>query len=243
MEATVAKRHVAESIAERFAKLPYVHGVCLFGSVARGRSHDWSDIDLLVIGQEDRLRPTWLLKQLPPPLNAERVSLICYSPDQFRQLGTFGSSFIDHLRKEGEVLYDQRGILHHVLGEEVDVRVTDELENELARLSLYDDLRIYKANFLFPLARLYSVGKSVVILALVAHGHRVYEREAAFGLLRKLRPDLATDVDEVARLRPFYRLVTRRGQEALPFPYRNAEQEVRSAVEAIRRLATAAATK
>lgn len=102
---------IARELADSLASLPYVEGVCLFGSLARGEQDDWSDIDLLVVGRDDDVRPTLLLRALPDRLRGERLSLVCYSSDELRQLFEAGSSFVDHLRHEGKILSDQRGVL------------------------------------------------------------------------------------------------------------------------------------
>jgi len=234
------KRHQARSIAKRLQDIDGVDGVCLFGSLARGEPDEWSDIDLLVVAREEELRPTTLLAALPEPLKRERLSFVCYSSEELLDLFKAGSSFIDHLRHEGKVLFDRSGVLRHVLSGpfEPQAGVREELEAELRRLDAYDDLALFKGNLLFCLAQLYAIGKAIVILGVIAGGRREYARDRAFESFRELHPSLRRDVATVEALRPFYRLVTRRRSESLPFPYRGAESQAREAIKAIRRIAS-----
>ena len=235
------RTHVAREVADRFAALQSVEGVCLFGSLARGEQDEWSDIDLLVVGRDDELRPTLLLEALPDRLRHERVSLVCYSANELRQLFEAGSSFVDHIRHEGRILSDRdgflEGLLHAPFDPQPDTR--KELDAEVARLDVYKDLTLFNDNFLFPLAQIYAIGKAVVILGLLAEGRREFSRERAFVEFRRRHHELHLEVDTVAALRPFYRRVTRRQPERLPFPYKGARPEVERAISAVRAIAAA----
>lgn len=230
----------AREIAGYFASLPTVEGVCLFGSLARGEPDEWSDIDLLVIGRDDELRPTVLLGLLPERLSNQRLSLVCYSTAELDDLFNAGSSFVDHIRHEGQVLYDPHGVLDRVLHDRFapQLNVAEELGAELERLNVYDDLSLFKGNFSFCLAQIYAIGKAVVILGLLAEGQREYSRERAFAAFRERHPEVGVEVDTVAGLRPFYRRVTRREPEPLPFPYRGADAEVERSIDAVRTIAS-----
>jgi predicted nucleotidyltransferase len=235
------RAETARTISQRLAKIPFVEGICLFGSLARGDTDEWSDIDLLVVGDSEQLRPTALLRSLPDRLRTERLSLVCYSPEELRSLFEMGSSFIDHIRQEGKPLYDRNGLLTHILKDsfEPKLNVAEELSTELKRLEIYDDLSLFKGNFLFCLAQLYAIGKSVAILGVLAGGDREYARDRAFEAAKLIYPERATEIEKISRLRPFYRRVTRRQPEPLPFHYRGADEEVRDAVSAVRALASA----
>jgi predicted nucleotidyltransferase len=234
-------RDRAELIARYLAAVPGVDGVCLFGSTARGDTDPGSDVDLIVVGTNPNLSPSKLLRTLPEHLRGERLSLIYYPHEELEELFRSGVSFIDHLRHEGEILYDKSGVLSRVLSDEfeLNLNVDEEVQAELARLDVYSDLKMFKGNFLFVLTQLYAIGKSIVMLGLTAEGARQYNRDAAFRAFKKRHPDLALEVDTITELRPFYRLVTRRGEEPLPFPYKQAESEVERAIGAIRRIAGA----
>ena len=235
---TRERTEVAHEIARRLAAVRDVEGVCLFGSIARGESSSWSDIDLLVVGGDD-VRPTTLLRALPERLRRERLSLVCYSKDELRQLFDSGSSFVDHIRHEGRILHDRTGFLEQVLTADFEPRidVKGELDAELERLRVYDDVSVYNDNFLFGFAQLYAIGKAIVILGLIADGQREFARDPAFAAFRRLYPEVAPAVDTVERLRPFYQLVTRRQPETLPFSYVGTCEEFARAAAAVRALA------
>ena len=75
------------------------------------------------------------------------------------------------------------------------------------------------------------------MLALANRGVLEFNRDAAFERFVALSPDLKREIDRIARLRPFYRLVTGRKPERLPFSYKSAQRQLRESVIAVRRLA------
>lgn len=234
-------RERAERLAQIFASLPAVEAVCLFGSAARGDVHPASDIDLLVLGSDAELSPAALIARLPAQLREVRLSLLYYSRNEFRKMLATGSPFAEHLRREALVLHDRTGALTTLLkhsDSDTDTNVERELRTRLAQLRIYGDLQPFRGNFLFVLSHLYSIGKSIVMLALVAEGAPEFNREVAFAKFIERHPDMASEVAMVSSLRPFHLLVTRRSSEPLPFSRYDAEREVRDAIAAIRRLAS-----
>jgi predicted nucleotidyltransferase len=230
----------AEQAAHVYAALPTVDGICLFGSVARGDAHAASDIDLLVLGTNPEFSPAVLLRMLSADQQRNKWSLLYFQLDDLRRLLATASPFALHLRREGQILYDRHGILAALLSDadsDTDVDTRKELEIRLSKLRVYGDLRIFRSNFLFPLSHLYSIGKSVVMLALAAEGTPEYNREAAFTTFASRHPERESDVNAIAALLPFYLLASRGIRKQLPFSYRGAEREVRTAVAAIERIA------
>lgn len=219
------------------AAFPDIEAVLLCGSVARGDANAWSDIDLVVTGS-DANRTS---EQLREPLSqrTDRVSLIYYPTVLFRELCVERALFIAHLKKEGIALYDPLGVLKSALSDPSlpVVDIPGEIEAHRARLVPYADPRRFNSNFLFCLSHLYSIGKGVVMLGLANRGVLQFNRDAAFSCFSKLNPDLASETEKVARLRPFYHLVTDRHPEALPFSYRSAGRQMLEAVAAIEALA------
>jgi predicted nucleotidyltransferase len=234
-------RECARSIAQALASLPAVEAVCLFGSVARGNLHEASDIDLLVVSSDNELSPAKLHRMLPNELRHVKLSLAYYTLDEVRKILATGSPFGVHLLREARILYDRDGILHSLLrghSSGAEISVKKELDARLAQLTVYDDLAIFRGNFLFALSHLYAVAKSIVILALVVAGTPEFDREAAFARFVDRYPEMASEVDTISRLRPFYMLVTHdQPLEQPPFSHHGAEHEVHVAVSAIRRLA------
>jgi predicted nucleotidyltransferase len=219
------------------AAFPAIDAVLLFGSVARGDANSWSDIDLAIIGSDENLTPEQLRYALTE--RDERVSLIYYPAALFRKLYDDRALFIAHLKKEGIALHDPQGLFKTLLSQPFipNVDVARELSAQRAKLAPYSDPRRFNNNFLFCLSHLYSIGKGVIMLGLAKRGILEFNRDAAFRRFAALNPDLAKETEKVAQLRPFYRLVTKRQREPLPFPYESANHQLQEAVAAIETLA------
>jgi predicted nucleotidyltransferase len=215
---------------------PAIEAVLLCGSVARGDANPWSDIDLLVTSSDLKLTVGELRKAIS---ERNHVSLIYYRTPSFETLYRRRPLFIAHLKKEGVVLFDPLGVLSRMLESSnlTKADIAEEIKIYLAKLTPYRYLRRYNNNFLFCLSHLYSIGKGVIMLGLASCGVLEFNREAAFERFASLNPDLADQVATVARLRPFYRLVSGREPEPLPFSYHDAAMEMEEAVKAIESLA------
>ena len=80
--------------------------IILFGSLARGKWDELSDIDLIVIYQTDK---TFLHRMKELYLSwsiAKAVDILAYTPAEFDQMMN-ESSFVAEAVKEGEVLYER----------------------------------------------------------------------------------------------------------------------------------------
>lgn len=232
-------RHTAQAIADALGRQAWVEGVCLFGSVARGDETAWSDIDLLVIGSRTGATHAEIIGALPPELQEPSLSLLYRSSEELARLSEERDLFVDHLRREGIILYDKSGQLARALSGESQpwTNLEAELESELVRLRPYEDLQKFNRNLLFCLSHLYAIGKSVVILDLAKEGVFEFNRDEAFRKFIALRPDKAEAINTIARLQPFYHLVTKRRVEPLPFSYYGSTHEAEEAVRAIKTLA------
>lgn len=228
----------AQAIADRLIQsFPVIEGVLLCGSVARGDADEWSDIDLVVVGSDPDLTAGRMREDLANV--SQRVSLIYYPAEAFEEQRRARALFIAHLQKEGVILYDRSGRMKAVLEKPFApvVDVEEGLRAHRARLAPYSDPRRFNNNFLFCLSHLYSIGKGVVMLGLAKEGVLEFNREAAFQRFAGLNPDLADETRKIAQLRPFYRLVTGRRPEPLPFSYESADRQMLEAVHAIETLA------
>lgn len=105
------KQHVQTELG-RIVKLlkvrPDVKKVTLFGSFARGNPRWRSDIDLVVIQETnarflDRLGD--LLLYLQPNVECD---ILAYTPEEWKEL-CGKRRFLQHIEKEGVVLYDAQG--------------------------------------------------------------------------------------------------------------------------------------
>ena len=228
----------AQEITRLLVKaFPGIDAVLLCGSVARGDANEWSDIDLVITASDPDLTPEHLRQALSE--RDERVSLIYYPTSLFRKLYDERALFIAHLKKEGIALYDPLDLLKTMLSRPFvpAVNVAEEIKAHRAKLAPYEDPRRFNNNFLFCLSHLYSIGKGVIMLGLAKRGVLEFNREAAFRRFASLNPDLARETEKVAQLRPFYRLVTDRQPEPLPFSYKSADRQLQEAVAAIETLA------
>jgi predicted nucleotidyltransferase len=217
---------------------PDIGGVCLFGSVARGDFGAGSDIDLLVVGSDESLSPSELMGELPPNLRDREVSLIYYPKSQLKRLADDNASFLLHIQQEGQVIIDRTGDLTAAMNLPIDVReaVRSELDIEQQRLGMYDELERFGDNYLFVLMQLYAIGRSIVILALSNEGVFEYRRDRIFKLYAEQRPELASDIEVVKSLEPFYRLVVKDDESSLPFGYHGSRSKVEEALAATLRI-------
>jgi len=79
--------------------------VILFGSLARGEISLFSDIDLLVLFEDQRSSRElglWLYKQIT---TKESVDILAYNEKSFNRIKK--RSFIKHILTEGQVLYER----------------------------------------------------------------------------------------------------------------------------------------
>lgn len=82
--------------------------IILFGSLAEGDIHEWSDIDLLIVKKTtkrplDRILETSRL--IKPTIG---IDLFVYTPDEFASLRQEKFSFLTTIARKGKVLYEKR---------------------------------------------------------------------------------------------------------------------------------------
>lgn len=82
--------------------------VILFGSLADGNIHEWSDIDLLIIKKTEKRPIERILEICQLAKLKVGIDLFVYTPEEFNMLIKEGASFITTVVKEGEVLYEKR---------------------------------------------------------------------------------------------------------------------------------------
>ena len=82
--------------------------IILFGSLANGKIHQWSDIDMLIVKDTDK-RPVdrciELCKLIHPNVG---VDLFIYTPAEYEWLLQEIFSLLVNILKEGKVLYEKR---------------------------------------------------------------------------------------------------------------------------------------
>jgi predicted nucleotidyltransferase len=233
----VQLREQAMQVSHHLATaMPEVDGVCLYGSVARGDERATSDIDLLVVGRNPSLSASKLRQRLPEDLRDARVTFAYHTPDTLAAYLRRWSRFGAHVRQEGEILFDRDGQLHAALEQAIPVSTREELEAQARHLENYDELGRFGGHFLFPLAHLYSIGRSVIFALLAEREILEFDSARAMQRLAQELPAAADEIHAVARLRPFHERATGRGRLPLPFAPRDCEVEVADARSAIRAL-------
>jgi len=82
--------------------------IILFGSLATGRIHEWSDIDLLITKETDK-RPLDRALEVYTLLGdyREPVDVIVYTPAEVELLLNEGSFFVAEILAEGKTVYEK----------------------------------------------------------------------------------------------------------------------------------------
>ena len=84
--------------------------IILFGSLARGETHEWSDIDLIVVKDTDA-RYGERVKALTPLICDRLVGadILVYSLKEYENARRKNSSFLREAERDGVVLYERYG--------------------------------------------------------------------------------------------------------------------------------------
>ncbi len=94
----------------RYVRLLTEHGapekVILFGTLAKGHVHEWSDIDLVVVEQThlpffQRLRK--VRKLLQPKVG---MDIMVYTPEEFNRLCAERPFFKEEIIEKGKIIYE-----------------------------------------------------------------------------------------------------------------------------------------
>jgi len=82
--------------------------VILFGSHARGDTHQGSDIDVLIIKETERKFLDRILDVYEICRQSPRIEAIVYTPAEFEQKVREGCDFIQTALEEGIVIYEKQ---------------------------------------------------------------------------------------------------------------------------------------
>ena len=226
-------RENAVNVAEHLERLPAVEGVCLFGSVARGSDSEASDLDILVLGSSADTTLRDVRGALPEELRGGRVALSYHTPETLAAHLRRWSRFGAHLQREGRILFDRHGHLAGILAESPAVSTRAEILAQYRHLQNFEDLERFGDRFLFVLARLHRIGRSVIFALLAEEGVLTFDREEAFEAYATRHPEQAGAVELVARLRPFAELVRLERPRPLPFEPLGCRDEAQRSRDAI----------
>ena len=92
--------------------------IVLFGSYANGTPNEHSDIDLMVIldnnhvskTYEERLKKKVSIRKLVYGINQEvPLDILVYSREEFNIVKNYGNYFIDEIEKTGRIIYEKAG--------------------------------------------------------------------------------------------------------------------------------------
>ena len=83
--------------------------IILFGSLASGEVHEWSDVDLLVVKESKEKRLMDRVMNIMAMLNYPEVAvdIFVYTPEEIDYLLKEGSQFIAEILEQGKVLYEK----------------------------------------------------------------------------------------------------------------------------------------
>ena len=90
--------------------------VVLFGSTARGETHEWSDLDILVVLDEDKIPQSYeekmklklvVRKAIREQSYKVPIDLLVYTRPEYDALKAQNSSFIREISSEGKTLYER----------------------------------------------------------------------------------------------------------------------------------------
>jgi predicted nucleotidyltransferase len=82
--------------------------IILFGSLADGKAHEWSDIDLLIVKKTAKRpieRCLEVCRLIQPKFG---IDLFIYTPEEYEMLVNERFSFLINLLKKGKTLYEKR---------------------------------------------------------------------------------------------------------------------------------------
>jgi len=92
--------------------------IVLFGSYARGNPHEDSDIDLMVIldnnhvskTYEERLKKKIYINNLVLEINRKiPLDILVYSREEYNIVKNYGNYFLDEVEKTGKTIYEKAG--------------------------------------------------------------------------------------------------------------------------------------
>jgi uncharacterized protein len=90
LDAAIIRQHLLETELHRYVTILLEHydprSVWVFGSMATGTVHEWSDIDLVIVKETNQRfleRTKEVLRLLQPKVG---LDVLVYTPDEFKQL-------------------------------------------------------------------------------------------------------------------------------------------------------------
>ncbi len=90
--------------------------IVLFGSAARGETHEWSDLDILIVLDDDKIPESYeekmklklaVRKTIREQSYKIPIDLLVYTKPEYNAIKAQNSSFIREISMEGKTLYER----------------------------------------------------------------------------------------------------------------------------------------
>jgi predicted nucleotidyltransferase len=110
MATTTKRKNLLERSLERIVavliKEYKPERIILFGSLAYGDVHEWSDLDLVII-KETSMRPIDRQVEVYSLVKPEvGMDLFIYTPKEFEYLRSVGFSLVKEITEKGKIIYE-----------------------------------------------------------------------------------------------------------------------------------------
>jgi len=181
-----------------------LHASVLFGSKTKGQSDEYSDNDLLIVCPDnERTHHLNINKD-------QKYNISFFSPTQLIMMKRIGSLFIQHIKKDGIIIYDEDGLFNNFIQNcEFIAPSINELEKCRATLSFIssipneDPLIGWKADFLYCVSRDFLI-KKLAYESILAFGIN----EIAIASIKKFgfMDDEMHDLKELRKIKTIYRI-------------------------------------
>lgn len=183
---------------------PYlrVESAALYGSVARGDSEPHSDIDLLVVCNDECEEDLYAKLMGHLSKHFDKLSLCVYTHRELRFLVKAQSLFLLHLKEEALLLFDRSGFLRETLSSferrasyEADFCKSLELISPLRTVVLGASNQVHRLAYIYSLFRVFGV------YLLAGRGIFEFSKARMSAALSECRPNQANNIHLLSELR------------------------------------------
>jgi len=215
-----------------------VLSVIVFGSVARGEANERSDLDVLIVVEDNETRAAVLRSIREGPLR--EMSPLVLTRDALMRGLPVRPSFVAHLLDEGVSVYETpawRDIEANLAAAVDDVdALAAEVERRTKELEPLAHPERFATSPVTAMSHLYGVARALITARLLQLGIHEYSWQRVFDRYAEIHPELISDLDAVKALRPYYECA--RGRPGAEVPTRAvAPEDLRKLVASVERLA------
>jgi predicted nucleotidyltransferase len=214
-----------------------IRTIILFGSTARQTTDAFSDVDLLIIFDSEKIGSE---SEVPMELEVRDVipekifskdlplNLSVHSTKSFVDSYKKGSLFILHILTEGIVLYDT-GFLSNLSKEKFELSrfsLKEEIQLLKLRLEITEDLRKFNNYFIRCFTIFYRISRSLAFIVGALKGKPSFDRKKAFDNFVEFYPNHKELIKNLFDLRPFFLRNIKGVKVALPFKPDNIDKVI-----------------